>query len=129
MSETRDEHLLDHAKSPYHRGSLADASHGHVERSLLCGDEVQLQLRIDGPTVSAAWFQGRGCLVSQAAASILCSQIDGGPLVEAAQATEQDMLDWIGIPLSPSRRVCGLLAFRALQHILSVSASSQANEH
>lgn len=128
MSDAIDEHLLDHGKSPFHYGSLADASNTHVERSLVCGDEVHLQLRIEGPTVAAAWFLGRGCLVSQAAASILCARIDNRPLADVVRVTEEDVVGWIGVPLSPVRRNCGLLAFRALRRILSDLGPSGEND-
>ena len=118
MNDASDE-LLEHGKSPFHRGTLADASHSHFQRSSSCGDEVQLQLRIDGPIVAAAWFQGRGCFLSQAAASVLCERIDSRPLAEVLRLTEQDVLGWIGVPLSPLRRNCGLLAFRTLRRVLS----------
>lgn len=112
------EHLLDHGKSPFHCGSLAVATHAFRERNPVCGDEVQLQLRIDGLSVAAAWYTGRGCLVSQAAGSILCERIDGRPLVEVQALTAEKMLALIGIPLTPLRQNCGLLAFRALQRLL-----------
>ena len=121
------EHLLDHGKSPFHRGLLAGASHMHLERNPVCGDEVHLQLRIDGPTVSASWFQGRGCLVSQAAASILCEAIDGRPLSVARDLEAEEMLSLIGIPLNPLRQNCGLLAFRALQRVLEKVADKPMN--
>lgn len=113
------ETLLDHAKSPFHRGILSGANCSHVERNPTCGDEVHLQLRIDGSRVAAAWFQGRGCIVSQAGASMLCEQIDGRSVDEVGGLTDEDVVRWIGIPLNPIRRNCGLLAFRALQQALA----------
>lgn len=114
------DHFLDQRASPFHRGILPNASHSTVERSRTCGDEVHLQLRLDSSIVTTAWFNGRGCFVSQAAASILCERIDGQPIQAAMELTDQEVLSWIGIPLSPTRRSCALLAFRGLQRILAL---------
>ena len=113
------EQLLEHARFPYHRGWLANASCHHREWNVGCGDEVEIYLSIHKAIVQAAWFTGKGCLVSQAAASMLCCAIDGQPLAEVRALQLSDMLGLIGVPLSPLRQNCGLLAFRALSKLLA----------
>lgn len=65
-----------------------------------------------------AYFEGGGCVISQAAASLLCEHVEGRMLGDLAGFTAVDMLDLIDIPLVPKRQRCGLLAFRALKTIV-----------
>jgi nitrogen fixation NifU-like protein len=122
--------FLDHARWPYHRGRLAGATRMHVVRHPTCGDHVCLQLRIDGSgedaRVGDAWFEGRGCLVSQAAASILCETIEGRRLADLRQFTAEAFLATLGTPLTPARRPCALLAWQALHGILASIADETA---
>ena len=115
--------FLDCARWPYHRGQLADATDVHIVRHPTCGDHVCLQLRIDGSgehaRVGEAWFDGRGCLVSQAAASMLCETIEGRRLADLRQLTAHDFLATLGTPLTPARRGCALLGWQALRGILA----------
>lgn len=115
--------FFDHARVPFHRGKLVGANAECIERSTLCGDEVHLQLHIAGTRVTSAWYMGRGCIVSQASASMLCQNIDGRSLDAVSLLTEKDALEMIVITVSPVRRICALLAFRALRQILAVRAS------
>ena len=115
--------FLDHARWPYHRGRLVDATHVQVVRHPTCGDHVCLRMRIDGSgddaRVGEAWFEGRGCLVSQAAASMLCETIEGRRLADLRQLSAQAFLATLGTPLTPARRGCALLAWQALHGMLA----------
>ena len=74
---------------------------------------MRLELVLDaGGRVQQAWFEGGGCLISQAAASILCRAVEGKTIGELRQLTAQQMLDWLETPLTPRRMQCGLLAFK-----------------
>lgn len=107
--------ILDHAESTRHRGELAPATHSSSARNPLCGDQISLSLRIDDERIAEIRFNARGCVISRAAASMLCEAVEGKPLEEVRGMTEGDVLGMIGFPLSPVRRVCALLAFRCLQ--------------
>ncbi|HUG93639.1 MAG TPA: iron-sulfur cluster assembly scaffold protein, partial [Planctomycetaceae bacterium] len=111
--------LFDHARSPHHRGQLATASHVQAVRHPTCGDQVCLQVRIDeSGRVGEGWFDGRGCLVSQAAASILCETIEGRRVADLRDFSAEAFVATIGTPLTPARRGCALLAWQALHAIL-----------
>ena len=72
------DHILDHFESPYHKGRLACPTCSHRDKNPLCGDVIELQLRLDADgRVAEAFFDGKGCAISQAAASILCQEIEG----------------------------------------------------
>ncbi len=110
------EHILEHFESPYHKGRILHPTCSHCDKNPLCGDVVELQLRLDAnDCIAEAYFDGKGCAISQAAASILCEQIEGKPLSELKGMQAQEMLDLLHVPLTASRQKCGLLAFKVLK--------------
>lgn len=118
LDELYDDHILDHYESPYHKGRLADACCVHSDRNPICGDQVTIQLRLEGDKVAECYFDGKGCAISQAAASILCEAIEGKSLEELRQFQAKNMLDLLKVPLTASRQKCGLLAFKVLKTLL-----------
>jgi nitrogen fixation NifU-like protein len=111
-----EEHVLDHYEDPYHRGSLEAATHAHEANNPLCGDVIHIDLRLaDDGTVAEAWFDGSGCVISQASASMLMEAIEGKSLDEVNQFSAQDMLALFGPQLTPNRQKCCLLSWRVLQ--------------
>lgn len=110
--------LLDHARSPYHYGHCPSVSHRESLRNPMCGDEVCLELDIEGKTVLEAWFTGRGCVLSQAAASMLCEFIERQSVNELRQLEVVEFLALPGFSPTPRRRQCLLLPFRALKNLL-----------
>ncbi len=113
------EHILDHFESPYHKGRLLHPTCSHCDKNPLCGDVIELQLKFDDhDRVTDAYFDGKGCAISQAAASMLCEQIEGKPLSELKGMTAQEMLDLLQVPLTASRQKCGLLAFKVLKTLV-----------
>ena len=117
--ELYDELILDHYESPYHRGQLEAPSCTHTERNPLCGDRVQLQLQIDSEQrIQQAFFDGEGCAISQAAASILCEHIEGMTLSEIEAFDAPAMLDLLQVQLTAVRQRCGLLGFKVLKTLV-----------
>ncbi|MBW3540452.1 MAG: iron-sulfur cluster assembly scaffold protein [Planctomycetes bacterium] len=112
--------LLDHIESPYHKGRIERSTATRTERNAVCGDVVELQIVVDRlGRVREAWFDGRGCLLSQAAASMLCEHIEGRTVAELEVLQPDELLDLVDIPLTPLRRQCALLAFRAIKSLLA----------
>lgn len=121
VSSTHDlyqEHILEHFESPYHKGQLEQATCCHHDRNPLCGDQIEMMLKVEDDKVAVAYFDGRGCAISQAAASILCEAVEGKPVAEVRDMQAQDMLDLLKVPLTASRQKCGLLAFKVLKTML-----------
>ncbi len=117
--ELYDELILDHYESPYHRGQLDAPSCTHTERNPLCGDRIQLQLQIDSENrIQQAFFDGEGCAISQAAASILCEHIEGMTLTEIEAFDAPAMLDLLQVQLTAVRQRCGLLGFKVLKTLV-----------
>ena len=113
-----DDHILDHFESPYHKGHLPCPSCTHSERNPICGDQLTLELQIEDGRVKEAFFDGKGCAISQAAASMLCEHVEGRPVDELRQMPAKEMLDIIGVQLTASRQKCGLLGFKVLKTML-----------
>ncbi len=118
LSEIYDDHILDHFESPYHKGHLPCPSCAHSERNPICGDQLTLELQIADGRVKEAFFDGKGCAISQAAASILCENIEGRTVEELRTMAAKEMLDLLQVPLTPSRQKCGLLGFKVLKTML-----------
>jgi len=110
--------ILEHFETPYHRGQAAAGSVDRSIRNSACGDELTLQLSIQDGQIGEAWFTAAGCMVSQAATSMLCEYVEGRTLESLAEFQAADMLALIGVPLTPRRQQCGLLPFRALKELI-----------
>lgn len=116
MNDFYRENILDHGKNPRHRGILVPSDIDYEANNPLCGDRLRLTLRLDPEKrriVELAW-DGEGCAISQASASMLGEQILGMTLDEVAKIGKQEVLDMIGIPLSMNRVKCGLLSLKVL---------------
>lgn len=107
--------LLDHYRFPRHKGKLIrpDVSSGLHNPS--CGDHVCIEAKIsDGHIVEIA-FDGGGCVISQATASLLAEFVLGKPIEFIQNMQGQDMLVLINMELGPTRLKCALLSLHALQ--------------
>jgi nitrogen fixation NifU-like protein len=114
--ELYQDHILDHYEDPYHRGKCRTCTHTHEDTNPLCGDVIRMELQIDDRgTMKEVYFNGNGCCISQAAASMLAEKFDGKTVEEVKQFTAKDMLDLFGARLTPNRQKCCLLSWRVLQ--------------
>ena len=109
--------ILDHYKNPRGHGVLEPAD-AHAEGlNPLCGDEVSISVRFgeDGDTIDEIAFEGRGCAISQAATSMLTEMVKGRKASEVAVLPKDELLDEIGIPLTPIRLKCAILGLGVLK--------------
>ncbi len=128
--EIYQEHVLDHYECPYHRGHCPAATHSHADDNPLCGDFVQVELRIgDDGKIEDAFFDGDGCCISQASASMLMERIHGKTVAEAKEFSADDMLTLFGARLTPNRQKCCLLpCARAADGRVFVSGESHGRQ-
>src|SRR5690554_2764763 len=107
--------ILDHAQNPRHPGVLDPADVDHEEHNPLCGDRLRLTMRLDENKriVDLAW-EGEGCAISQATASMLGEEIIGKTLDEVRHITKDDIFELVGIPLTINRVKCALLSLKTL---------------
>ena len=103
--------ILDHYKNPRGHGVLEDADAQAEGVNPLCGDEITIfvQFGEDGETIEDVKFSGRGCAISQAATSMLVDMAKGRKATDLAQMPKDELLEEIGIPLTPIRLKCALL--------------------
>jgi len=109
--------ILDHYKNPRGHGVIEDAE-AHAEgMNPLCGDEVTIYVSFedDGDTIQEVKFSGRGCAISQAATSMLMEMVEGRKATDVAAMSKDELLDEVGIPLTPVRLKCALLGLGVLK--------------
>ncbi len=109
--------ILDHYKNPRGHGVLDPADVQAEGENPLCGDEVTISVRFDadGETIADVGFEGRGCAISQAATSMLTELVKGRKAADVAVLRKEELLDEIGIPLTPIRLKCALLGLGVLK--------------
>jgi nitrogen fixation NifU-like protein len=132
--------VLEHKRSPRHFGALAGATHEAHGRNPQCGDEVRVQLRIEGERVRDIGFTGQGCAICIASTSMMTEAVLGAEVVAAralqqrfravltgqAQAEEAvlgKLESLAGVRAYPSRVKCALLGWHALMHALQEPAA------
>ena len=114
----RDE-ILEHYREPHNFGTLDAPDASYEGHNPLCGDRITIMLSVDDAgNVSDVAFSGRGCAISQASASMLTDEIKGRPLAEVSEMKNQDILDLLGIEISPARLKCALLSIDTLHKAL-----------
>jgi nitrogen fixation NifU-like protein len=108
--------ILDHYRNPRNKGKLLDADVSIHDSNPLCGDEVDIHLKVDGDNVRDIKFEGRGCAISQASASMLTEMVMGKALTSVKGLTKEDILENIGLlNLGPARIKCALLSLKVLK--------------
>jgi nitrogen fixation NifU-like protein len=126
--ELYQERILEHYEEPYHRGHAARPTHAHEDDNPLCGDFIHIDLAIDpSGRIKEAYFDGDGCCISQASASMLIEQMDGKTVDEVKHFTADDMLKLFGAKLTPNRQKCCLLSWRVLQSAIYSPKTDEAS--
>ena len=119
MDDLYRDYILEHYRRPHNFGQLDGATTSQEGANPLCGDRITMQLRVRGGVIDGVGFTGRGCAISQASASLLTDEIKGKPLTEVAAIGADDLLDLLGIEISPARLKCAMLSHESLQHTLT----------
>jgi nitrogen fixation NifU-like protein len=123
------ENILDHYKNPRNQGEIADADASAEGMNPLCGDEVSIFVAFgdDGETIADISFAGRGCAISQASTSMLTELVKGRKAGEVLEFDREELLEEIGIPLTPIRLKCAILGLHTLKVALAKSAGIEAD--
>ena len=119
MDDLYRDYILEHYRRPHNFGVIDEPTARYEGANPLCGDRITLMLGIKDGVVADVAFTGRGCAISQASASLLTDEIKGKPVADVAKLTSQDLLDLIGIEISPARLKCALHSLDTLEHALA----------
>jgi nitrogen fixation NifU-like protein len=128
MDDLYRDYILEHYRRPHNFGAIENATATQEGANPLCGDRITMQLRVTGDQIAAVGFTGRGCAISQASASLLTDEIKGKPVGNAAGMQASDVLDLLGIEISPARMKCALLSLETLHGALGGSGSKSSPE-
>lgn len=112
------QNILDHFHDPENYGELEGANRHVVEHNPLCGDKLELFLLVEDGVVVKVKFKGEGCAISQAAMSMLSSEIIGKSVEEIGKIKKEDIIELLGIDLSPTRLKCALLSLQAVSNAI-----------
>ncbi len=113
-NEIYKENILDHYKHPHNFGNLQDCTIKQRKHNPLCGDNIEIYVKLEKNNVTAVKFAGNGCAISMAAASLLTDYIKGKSLGDIKKINDTLVLDLLGIPLGIVRIKCGMLCLNAL---------------
>lgn len=108
--------LMDHYRNPRNNGVIDHGDFRAEQRNSSCGDEVLFTGNIKDNELCEVLFKGKGCVVSQAAASLLSEAVKNKPLEDILALDKDDLIAMLGMPLGPVRMLCGLLSLTALQN-------------
>lgn len=117
--------LLDHYKYPHNKLLLANPDCQATIFNPLCGDQVTMQAMIDNGSIKSCHFDGKGCVISLAAASLLAKAVEGMKLDDVVKLQKDFMLALVKLELGPTRLRCALLALEGLQKGIADVASSK----
>ena len=108
--------ILDYYRNPRNFGKIDSPDITLRESNPLCGDEIEIQVKFDGDKVKDIKFNGKGCAISQASASMLTEMVMGKSLEDMKKVGKEDILESLGLPnLGPARIKCALLSLKALK--------------
>ncbi|MGZ8502310.1 MAG: Fe-S cluster assembly sulfur transfer protein SufU [Candidatus Limnocylindrales bacterium] len=118
MDDLYRDYILEHSRRPHNFGVLESPSASHEGANPLCGDRITMQLGIRGGKVAEVAFTGRGCAISQASASLLTDEVKGMTVEQATAFRADDLLELLGIDISPARLKCAMLSLETLEAAL-----------
>lgn len=128
MDDLYREELLDHYEHPHHHGALADADISIGDNNPSCGDRISIDVKLspDRANITDIAFSGDGCVISQAATSMLMDAVVGISVADVQRLDRQAVLNLLGIPLTPTRVKCAMLGLKVLQAGLYRHLAEQA---
>jgi nitrogen fixation NifU-like protein len=109
------ETILDHYRHPRNYGDLPNANARAKDSNVLCGDVVEMQLRIDANRIDEARFRGEGCAISIATASMLTEFAKGKSIREIKKLGKEELIRLLGADPGPGRIECALLGLEVLK--------------
>lgn len=112
------EEILEHYKDPQNFGKPAIFDVSSRQMNPFCGDEIEMFVKFKNGDIDSIYFQGRGCAISIASASIFTEYAKGKKKTMLTKFSEDDMLSLLNIEVSQTRRKCALLGWAVLKDCL-----------
>lgn len=122
------EQLMDHYRNPRNKGRLKAADFSSARYNPSCGDSVSFEGAVQAKTLHAVAFDGFGCVISQATASLISEAVKGKPLADVMQLGEEFVRELLPMALGPVRFKCALLPLQALQGGVTQYLGAQQQE-
>ena len=110
--------ILEEYKHPHNKGAVEHPTHAAHVRNPLCGDELTMTLSVTNGVISDVKFQGVGCAISQAAASLFTEHIKGKKATDVLAMDEEEIVKLLGFAPNPMRMKCAVLALRGVADAL-----------
>lgn len=111
--------LLDHYKHPRNFFSMEDATHHAHADNPLCGDDLDIWLKVENDNITDISFQAQSCAITMGTASLITEELKGQPLAKAQNLNLDQILEILGTPLTATRQQCAQVVLTALQKALS----------
>ncbi|MBT3455539.1 iron-sulfur cluster assembly scaffold protein [bacterium] len=108
-------HMQEHYKNPKNKGLLKTPDISSLHHNPTCGDQVNIDAKVNNGVITEIKFSGDGCVISMATASILTEFCKGKTIKEIDKLEEHDVLNLIKMELGPARIKCAVLSLRAIQ--------------
>jgi nitrogen fixation protein NifU and related proteins len=116
MDDLYREEILQHYKRPHNWGPMDAPDLTAEDHNPLCGDQLKVMLKVDGDEkISEIRFEGHGCAISQASASMASDEIVGMPVSDLLRLDQRFILDLLGIDISATRMKCAMLSLKVLK--------------
>ena len=119
MNNLYSQQIIELYKNPNNFGELENATHEYHEFNPLCGDEIIVQLIIENNKVKDIKFQGHGCAISIASASLLTDKIKNTNIKEIKKLNFEDIKKLLGIDITYQRIKCATLALEAVKRAIN----------
>jgi len=138
LSDVYNELIMEHSMNSYNKKKLENADFCEIGHNPNCGDEITLQLKIDGDKIQDMAFSGHGCAISQASTSIMIDTLKGKTIEEAKEIIKtfiemikretkseeeleklEDAIAFRNVANMPARVKCALLAWHTIENILN----------
>lgn len=115
MESLYQEIIIDHYRNPRNKGTLVNPDFTSTQHNPSCGDSISWVGRVQDGRITALGFEGAGCVISQATASLLSEAVINKSIKDIMDLDSSFMISLIGISLGPTRLKCALLSLEALK--------------
>ena len=138
LTEVYNELIMEHSMNSYNKKKLENADYCEIGHNPNCGDEITLELKVNGDVIEDMAFSGHGCAISQASTSIMIDTLKGKTIKEAKEIIKifiemikrettseeelkklEDAIAFRNVSNMPARVKCALLAWHTVEDMLN----------